>query len=81
MPRIPTVEIEVNGRRKIVNANDPRAATSAEPVPTVVPQSPEDVAKLKKPEVIELLEAHEAPTDGNLPELKKRLCGVMFAEL
>lgn len=31
MARIPTVEIEVNGRRKIVNADDPRAVAKPEP--------------------------------------------------
>lgn len=81
MPRIPTVEIEVNGRKKIVNADDPRATATLEPA--AIPQSPEDVAKLKKPDVIELLEAHGAEFDptAKVGDLRGQLSGVMFASL
>lgn len=74
MPRIPTVEIEVNGRRKIVNADDPRAQTAPEAV------TPESIAKMKKADVTELLEAHGADAEGKLPELRARLIAIMFVD-
>lgn len=81
MSRIPTVEIEVNGRKKIVNADDPRATGTVEPTP--IPESPDDVAKLKKPDVIELLEAHGAEFDptAKVGELRDQLSAVMFTGL
>jgi len=33
MPRIPTKEITVNGRKKIVNADDPRGNDAPKPEP------------------------------------------------
>ena len=35
MPRIPTIEIKVNGKTKIVNADDPRAT---KPAPKAAPK-------------------------------------------
>ena len=77
MPRIPTVEIEVDGRRKIVNADDPRAQEASAPE---TPESREDVAKLKKPEVVMLLEAHDAVFDktAKVDELREQLAALMF---
>jgi hypothetical protein len=86
MASLPTVKIKANNDRGwcIINASAfdgevHQRFVDAEPAR--VPQGPDDVAGLKKPEVIELLEAHDAPTDGNLPELRERLCAVMFSGL
>jgi hypothetical protein len=77
MPRIPTVEIEIDGRRKIVNADDPRAQVAEA---SEIPESPEDIAKLKKPEVVMLLEAHDAVFDktAKVDELREQLSAIMF---
>ncbi|MGB1215646.1 MAG: hypothetical protein ACPG4X_19910 [Pikeienuella sp.] len=68
--QIPTVKITVDGRQKIVNADDPRVSS--------VPASPDDIDGLKKAELVELLEAHGADTGGTVPKLKTRLKAVMF---
>lgn len=82
MTRIPTVEIEVDGRRKIVNANDPRAQEHALTGPEL-PESPEDVAKLKKQDVILMLEAHDVAFDkaAKVEDLREQLCNVIFVDL
>lgn len=43
-----------------------------------VPDSPEDIAMLKKKELVELLEAHDGDTSGNVAELRARLTEIMF---
>lgn len=75
--RIETVEIFVNGRRKVVNYDDPRAAL---PETGAIPTR-SDIAQMKKADVIGWLEAHgvEAP-DGKLPDLKAKLVEIMFLE-
>lgn len=75
--RIPTVEIEVNGRKKIVNADDPRAAKLKPGIP-----SKSDIATMKKADVVEWLEAHgvDAP-DGKVLDLRKQLTQIMWADL
>lgn len=77
MPRIPTAEITVNGKRKIVNADDPRAL---EPQTPDVPASPEDVAKLKRDDVVSFLEAHsvEFSKSAKVDELRALLIETMF---
>jgi len=61
------------------------AAYEALEVPVVVkavatpePITREGIAEMKKADVTELLEAHGASTEGNLPELRERLIEVMF---
>ena len=73
MGRIPTVEIEFEGRRKIVNADDPRAVRK-------IPSKAE-IAAMKKADVIEWLEAHgvEKPT-GNLADLRDTLRATIYLE-
>lgn len=53
--QIPTVEIEVNGRRKIVNADDPRAAGAK---PEGGAEERIDIDAMTGPELTEALEAH-----------------------
>ncbi len=47
---------------------------------TPEPITREDIADMKKADVVELLEAHGASTDGNLPELRERLIATMFVD-
>ncbi len=63
------------------------AAYEALEVPVVVkavaapePITRKDIADMKKADVTELLEAHGASTDGNLPELRERLIATMFVD-
>lgn len=64
---------------KIIDARfDP--VRKDEPVEAPVPQSPEDVAGLKKPGVIKFLEAHGADTVGGVDELRDRLTETMFVQ-
>lgn len=86
--RIPTVEIMVDGRRKIVNADDPRAVggTSGQgsgvtPVSGHEQVTRESIVRMRKSDVRELLEAHGAETSGNVAEMRQRLTRVMFVEL
>lgn len=88
--RIPTAEIVVNGRRKIVNADDPRVKDYAEGQGVRSQGRQEemtrtDIARMKRGEVLDLLAAHgitEAECEGvKLPELKARLSGIMFVDL
>jgi len=79
MARIKTVEITVNGRRKIVNADDPRAAGGARDE-TGIP-SKSDIATMKKGDVIEWLEAHGVTgASGTVSELRDRLRRTMFVD-
>ncbi len=80
MGTIPTVEIVVNGRRKIVNADDPRAQK---------PQAPsmdltrEGIAKMPKDKVIALLEAHRVPVDkrSSVAKLRDMAARVVIVDL
>ena len=76
--RIPTVEIVVSGRRKIVNANDPRVKKAEAPAEGI---SPEDIDRMKRADLVELLKAHGADASGKLPDLRKRLKAVMFVDI
>ena len=79
--QIPTAEIVVNGRRKIVNADDPRVSNAKGLQPQEEEITRESVDKMKRAQVVGLLEAHGAPTDGKLPELRGRLRSIMFVDL
>ena len=74
MPRIPTKQITVDGKTKIVNADDPRAN---EPVIT-----PETIAAMPKADVVEHLKAHgvDAPK-GKVSELREALRNVAFLDI
>lgn len=84
---IPTAEIVVNGRKKIVNADDPRvkefgvAVSEEKETEEVTIPSRTDIARMSKAEVVEWLEAHgvEAP-NGKLADLKAELAAIMFVE-
>ncbi|MFY0682611.1 MAG: hypothetical protein JXR13_18710 [Thalassovita sp.] len=47
-----------------------------------IPETPEEVAKLKKTEVVDLLKAHgvEAPA-GSVDELREQLANILFVNL
>jgi len=84
--QIPTAEIVVNGRRKIVNADDPRVTAHAEekglPEEGRQEVTRSTVARMKKAEVVDLLAAHGVTdTSGSLPALRNRLIAVMFVDL
>jgi len=87
MARIPTAKIVVDGRRKIVNADDSRVTHGQKAVEEKGPEevTRTSVARMKRGEVIELLEAHgvsEADCGGvNLPDLRAKLTRIMFADL
>lgn len=88
MAKLSTVKIAANNERGwcIINASafDPDIHQRFDtPEPAAIPQSPEDVAKLKKPDVIELLEAHEAEFDptAKVGDLRDQLSGLMFTGL
>jgi len=76
--RIPTVEIEIDGRKKIVNADDPRANSA--PAASGIP-SRSEIATMPKAQVVEWLEAHgvDAP-EGKLPDLKAALVKILYVE-
>lgn len=76
MGRLATVQIEVNGRKKIVNADDPRAAQKPSGLP-----SKSDIASMKKADCVEWLEAHGADTSGKIADLRDRLRSIMFVEV
>ncbi|MEB3419911.1 hypothetical protein ACFSDD_11065 [Salipiger marinus] len=79
MSRIPTAEIVVNGRRKIVNADDPRAQAVPER------KAPEDraaIATMPKGEVREWLEELniEVAKGATVEEMRAALTGAMFPD-
>lgn len=86
--QIPTAEIVVNGRKKIVNADDPRVKGAANEVSEKeeaqevggIPTRSE-IATMPKAQVIEWLEAHgvEAP-EGKLADLKAALVKILYVE-
>ena len=79
MARIPTVEIVVDGRRKIVNADDPRA--NPQPSQTPAPSNPSksDIAGMKKVECVEWLEAHGIDDPkGSVADLRKQLAAIIY---
>lgn len=88
MATIPTVRISANNAKgyKIVNADDPRVAAAA---PFVDPSAPTltrtDIARMKRGEVIDYMEAHgvsEADCEGvKVMDLRKRLAEIMFVDL
>lgn len=87
--RIPTVEIvdPETGRRKIVNADDPRAmgASDAEGLQEKGPQAltREAIAKMPKGDVAELLTMHGVDPDpkAKVAELRDMASRVIFADL
>lgn len=90
MATIPTVRISANNAKgyKIVNADDPRAAYAAfslEPRPSAQTLTRTDIARMKRGEVIDYMEAHgvsEADCEGvKLLDLRKRLAEIMFLDL
>jgi len=87
MARIPTAEIVVDGRRKIVNADDPRVTHEQKAVEEKGPEevTRTSIARMKRGEVIDLLEAHgvsEADCEGvKLPDLRAELTRIMFVDL
>lgn len=76
--QIQTVKIPADNRRgyKIVNADDPRASNA----PAAI--GPDDVAKMKRREAVELLEAHGFTDHGKMKvaEVRAMLCKIMFME-
>ena len=70
---VATVRIKADNARgyKIVNADDPRAKQ---------PVTREDIAKMKRGEVVELLEAHgyDGHEGKKLPECRAALTEIMF---
>lgn len=84
----PTAVIVVDGRRKIVNADDPRVARYGEKA--VEEKRAQEVtragiARMKRGAVLDLLAAHgvsEADCEGvTLPDLRRRLTRIMFVDL
>lgn len=83
MARIPTVKIAADdGGYAIINEADFDAETmelfDAPAAPAEVTRA--SIDQMKKADLVELLEAHGADTDGNVPALKERLIAEMFAE-
>lgn len=83
---IPTAEIVVNGRRKIVNADDPRVNAHAKekrlPEKGRQEVTRESIARMKKPDVVDLLAAHGVEgASGSLPSLRNQLTAVMFVDI
>lgn len=74
--QIPTVKIPADNARgfKILNADDPRATPSEDRI------TPETIAKMKKPDVVELLAAHGIEADGKVADLRAQLAQIMFLE-
>lgn len=96
MPRISTAEIAVNGRRKIVNADDPRALAQkgADDAKGQGLRKEEgraeevtrtNLARMKRGDVLDMLEAHgitEGDVEGvMLPELRAMAARVIFTDL
>lgn len=88
MARIPTAEIVVNGRRKIVNADDPRVKHGQEAVEEEGREEEmtrSDVARMKRADLVAALEAHgvpEARTRGvPVPKLREQLTRIMFVDV
>lgn len=88
MSILPTVKIFANNPRGwcIINESDFEPDVHerfVEKEPVAVPQSADDVAKLKKPDVIELLEAHDAEFDkaAKVDDLRDQLIALMFTDL
>ena len=78
MPRIPTVQVMVEGRLTIINADDPRA--SAEVTPPEITR--ESVADMDGGELTELLEAHGVEdVPHRLTDRREMLTRIMFADL
>ncbi|WP_212525856.1 hypothetical protein [Actibacterium sp. MT2.3-13A] len=84
MAQIPTIKVvneKARGGFMIINESDFDPDVH-EPFEAAEPVTREGVAKMKKSDVIELLKAHGVEdTDGNLPDLRERLIGVMFVDL
>lgn len=86
MGRIPTVEITVNGRRKIVNADDPRAkVTHGEETLRQEGRAQEvtraDVADMSGPDLSDMLKAHGVETIPRaLTDRRALLTRIMFVE-
>lgn len=79
--KLPTAVIMVGGRRKIVNANDPRVTGNAvqkeEKAETL---TRDDIAKMKAVELRDLLASHGADTNGKVADLRSRLISCMFVD-
>lgn len=75
-PHPVTPERKAELRAKGLKIVDARFA----PEPVSDPITPDTIAKMKKAEVIELLEAHGAEADGTVAELRKTLIAIMFVE-
>lgn len=76
MARIPTVTITVNGRRKIVNADDPRARQDAAPGITR-----EDIAAMPGPDLSDLLALHGVESAPRaLADRRALLTRILFVE-
>ena len=78
MPRIPTVEITVNGKRKIVNADDPRAQAPE----AAKALTRDDIATMSGAELSDLLDMHGI-TDipRKLDDRRALLTQAMFVEM
>lgn len=85
--RVPTETIEVNGRRKTVNADDPRVADYAvsvgEPdLSEQQPMTPDDIDAMDGGDLTELLEAHGVEDiPRRLDDRREMLKSIMFVSL
>jgi hypothetical protein len=77
MARIETVEITVEGRKKIVNADDPRATGGAQSgIPTR-----EEISKMGKGEVVDWLDAHGVEgAKGKVADLRNQLARILYVD-
>lgn len=87
MAQIPTVEIVVNGRRKVVNADDPRAKGASHEKEAIRQEgraqevTRETVATMSGPELSELLKAHGVETIPRaLADRRAMLTQILFVE-
>jgi hypothetical protein len=83
MARIPTKTITINGRSKIVNADDPRCGDGIQEekkAQEVIP-SKSDIAGMKKADVVEWLEAHGVVDPaGSVADLRATLRKMIYLE-
>lgn len=86
MARIPTAEITVNGRRKIVNADDPRAQVqhgeeTLRQEGRAQEMTRDDIASMSGPDLSDLLDMHGVETIPRaLADRRALLSRIMFVE-
>ena len=76
MPRIPTKTIWINGRKKIVSADDPRECDGSGGI------TREAVAAMDGPDLTDLLEAHGVEdVPHRLDDRREMVTRIMFMEV